>query len=138
MKSWMMRLLMLLTAAMLLAIPGPAMAADFDIGDLNRGDFGILSDDNDLDIGDRDDLENFFGHNFNHDHEDFNDDGDNLRTIDVGDSECLVEEEDDDDEDFNGLFGDNFNHDHEDVDVLFCDKKQSAIDWLNNFFAQND
>ena len=124
---------MLLTAAMLLAIPGPAMADDFDIGDLNRG---ILSDDLDNDIGDSD---NLFGSRFNHD---FGDDGDNLRTIDVGDSECLVKEENDDNENFDDLlFGDNFNDDDDDdddEDVLFCDKKQSAIDWLNTFFAQND
>jgi len=148
MKSLMVRLLMLLTAAMLLAIPGPAMADDFDIGDLNRG---ILSDDLDNDIGDSDNLfgsrfnddigdsDNLFGSRFNHD---FGDDGDNLRTIDVGDSECLVKEENDDNENFDDLlFGDNFNDDDDDdddEDVLFCDKKQSAIDWLNTFFAQND
>jgi len=121
---------------MLLAIPGPAMANHLDGNDLDVNDFGI---------NDRDDLEDFFGHNlrnndfgilsdfdddcdddngnFRH-HRDCDDegfgDGENLRTIDVGDQECLVEEEDGD------------------ADVLFCDKKQSAIDWLNNFFAQND
>jgi len=128
---------MLLTAAMLLAIPGPAMADDFD--GLDIGDLGFRSGALDNDIGDRDNLDDFFGHNVrNNDFldDDFGDDGDRLRTIDVGDSECLVKEEDDD---FDGLFGDNFNDDDdEDVEVLFCDKKQSAIDWLNNFFAQND
>ncbi len=130
MKSLMVRLLMLLTAAMLLAIPGPAMAEDFD--DLDNNDFGIGP----FGIGD-------FGHNFNNnDDEDFDDDGDNLRVIDVGDSECLVEEDDDDedfDEDFGiGPFGHNFNDDEdEDVELLFCDEDENdAQAMLDAFFER--
>jgi len=131
MKSLMGRLLVLLTVvALLLALSGPAaMANHLDGNDLDANDFGI---------NDRDDLEDFFGHNlrnndfgilsdfdddcdddngiFRH-HRDCDDDEDELRVIEVGDEECLVEED----------------------DVLFCNEDENdAQAWLDAFFARND
>jgi len=131
MKSLMGRLLVLLTVvALLLALSGPAaMANHLDGNDLDVNDFGI---------NDRDDLEDFFGHNlrnndfgilsdfdddcdddngiFRH-HRDCDDDDEDLRVIELGDEECLVEED----------------------DVLFCNEDENdAQAWLDAFFARND
>ncbi len=136
MKSWMVRLLMLLTAAMLLAVSGPAaMADDFDglfgndirndnfgndsfLGDnLRNNDCGIFGNDRNCDNNFHNNDCGIFGDGCDNNF----DDGANLRTIDVGDEECLVEEEDGD------------------FDVLFCDEDQNdALAWLQAFFAQND
>jgi len=117
MKSLMGRLLVLLTVvALLLALSGPAaMANHLDGNDLDVNDFGI---------NDRDDLEDFFGHNLrNNDFgilSDFDDDCDDEDIVvrDVGDEECVFE--------------------RGDADPEFCARKHGAIEWLNNFFAQND
>jgi len=98
----MRRIIMLLAAAafmalMMVASAAPAMANHlFDDNDLDH--FGVLND-NDLDhfgvLNDHD----LFDHDlFDHDNDgrfdDDDDDEDELRTIDVGNLECLVEDED--------------------------------------------
>jgi hypothetical protein len=120
MKSLMVRLLMLVTVAMLLAIPGPAAMANHlddndldDLDGLNRGNFGIFSDDFDgLNRGDFGILSDVLDEDFD------DDDGDDLRVIEVGDEECLVDDD----------------------DVLFCDEEDDGGDaqaWLDAFFANN-
>ncbi len=100
-----------LMAAMLVVMSAPAMANHLFNNDINDLDnFGVLNDINDLDnLGRFDNFGRFD-----------DDDDDELRTIDVGDEECLVDDD----------------------DVLFCDEEDDEDDfdaqaWLDAFFANN-
>jgi len=104
---------------MLLALSGPAaMANHLDRNDLDINDFGVLFDhDNDLFDHDNDDLFDDDDCGIFRHHRDCDDDDEDLRVIELGDEECLVDE---------------------DRIVRCVEDPNNAITWLNNFFAQND